>query len=83
MANLPKLDLPAVDEAKFSRLQFREVVSLDNQASEAFRKASHDLVKKAEQSGTEVFIWRDDAVVNLSPAEAAALLEAEAVSSAK
>lgn len=58
-------------------------VSLNAQASAEFRKASHDVVKKAEQTGTEVVIWRDDAVVKLSPAEAAALLEAEAVSSAK
>ncbi len=51
--------------------------SLDVQASEAFRKASHDVIKRAEQAGAEIVVWRDNAVVKLSPAEAATLLKAE------
>lgn len=61
----------------------QEDQSLDTQADEAFRKASHDAVKKAEQSGTDVVIWRNEGVVKLGPAEAAKLLQANAVSSAE
>lgn len=49
--------------------------SLSAKADAAFRKASHDVIKKAEQAGTEVVIWRDNAIVKLSPEEAAMLLE--------
>ncbi|MFN5918775.1 MAG: hypothetical protein ACK48K_18615 [Planctomycetota bacterium] len=45
-------------------------------ANLAFEAACRKVIDRARQSGTEIVIWRDGQIVELSPEEATAELEA-------
>jgi hypothetical protein len=50
--------------------------SLIAEANLAFVAACRIVIERARQSGTEIVIWRDGQIVELSPEEATAELEA-------
>jgi hypothetical protein len=50
--------------------------SLIAKADMAFEAACRKVIDRARQSGTEIVIWRDGQIVELSPEEATAELEA-------
>ena len=50
--------------------------SLIAKANLAFEAACRKVIDRARQSGTEIVIWRDGQIVELSPEEATAELEA-------
>jgi hypothetical protein len=50
--------------------------SLIAKANLAFEAACRIVIDRARQSGTEIVIWRDGQIVELSPEEATAELEA-------
>jgi hypothetical protein len=50
--------------------------SLIAEANLAFEAACRIVIERARQSGTEIVIWRDGQIVELSPEEATAELEA-------
>ena len=50
--------------------------SLIAKATLAFEAACRIVIDRARQSGTEIVIWRDGQIVELSPEEATAELEA-------
>ena len=50
--------------------------SLIAKANLAFEVACRKVIDRARQSGTEIVIWRDGQIVELSPEEATAELEA-------
>jgi len=51
--------------------------SLIAKADMAFEAACRKVIDRARQSGTEIVIWRDGQIVELSPEEATAELEAD------
>ena len=50
--------------------------SLIAKADMAFEAACREVIERARQSNTEIVIWRDGQIVELSPEEATAELEA-------
>jgi hypothetical protein len=50
--------------------------SLIDKADMAFEAACRKVIDRARQSGTEIVIWRDGQIVEMSPEEASAELEA-------